>query len=140
MTKDGFARNHVGARLDEGHVTWSEDTQGKELALVSAQTRDVVKAVLSQDYLKAKVTELERLAGKEVAQPEKAIEVVAKRLSFSKEAQEGILRHFLLSGQLTSGGVMNAVTSYSQTVEDPDTAFDLNLHAMEALELAFAMS
>lgn len=140
MTKDGFARNHVGARVDDGHVEWSEDTQGKELALVTAQTRDVVKAVLSQDYLEAKVAELERHAGKEVKEPEKAIEVVAKRLTFSKEEQAGILRHFLMSGQLTSGGVMNAVTSYSQTVEDPDAAHDLNLHALEAMELAYAMS
>lgn len=140
MTKDGFARNHVGSRMEDGFLDWSEDTQGKELGLVSAQTRDVVKAVLSEDYLKAKVDDLERQAGKAVSEPEKTIEVVAKKLSFSKEEQEGILRHFFLGGQLTSGGVMQAVTSYSQTVVNPDAAHDLNTRAVEAMELAYAAS
>lgn len=138
MTKDGFARNHVGARMEDGMLEWSQDTQGKELALVTAQTRDVVKAVLSTDYLERKIQELEQKAGKPVAEPEKTIEVVAKKLSFSKEEQEGILRHFLLGGQLTAGGVMQAVTSYSQTVGNSDAAHDLNTRAVEAMELAFA--
>jgi hypothetical protein len=138
MTKDGFARQHVGARLEEGRVEWSADTQGKELALVTAQTRDVVKAVLSAEYLETKVAELERRADGVVAEPEKTIEVVAKKFQFSNEEREGILRHFLLGGQLTSGGVMNAVTSYSQTVNNPDTAHDLNAKAIEAMEFVYA--
>jgi hypothetical protein len=139
MTKDGFARSHVGSRMDEGRVEWSADTQGKELALVTAQTRDVVKSVLSQDYLEAKIAELEGKAGKPVEEPEKVIEVVAKKYAFSKEEQDGILRHFLLGGQLTSGGVMNAITSYSQTVDSPDAAHDLNVRAVEAMELVAVM-
>jgi hypothetical protein len=139
MNKDGFARNHIGARLDDGVVEWSADTQSKELALVTAQTRDVVATALSADYLEAKVAELEVQAGNPIAEPEKAIEVVAKKLSFTKEQQEGILRHFLMGGQLTSGGVMQAVTSFSQTLDDPDTAHDLNSRAIEAMELAYLM-
>lgn len=138
MTKDGFARNHVGARMDDGMLEWSEDTQGKELALVTAQTRDVVKAVLSPQYLEDKIAELEEKAGRVIAEPEKTIEIIAKKLAFSKADQEGILRHFFLGGQLTSGGVMNAVTSYSQTVPNSDTAHDLNNRAIEAMELAYA--
>ncbi len=138
LTKDGFARNHVGARMEDGLLEWSEDTQGKELGLVTAQTRDVVKAVLSTDYLERKVDELERKAGKVVAEPEKTIEVVAKKLSFSREEQDGILRHFFLGGQLTAGGVMQAVTSYSQTMGNADAAHDLNVRAIEAMDLAYA--
>jgi hypothetical protein len=140
MTKDGFARSHIGGRLEEGHLEWSEDTQGKELSLVTAQTRDVVKAVLSEDYLNAKVEQLEGRAGAVVAEPEKVIEVVAKKFQFSKAEQEGILRHFLMAGQITSGGVMNAVTSYSQTIPDADAAHDLNVRAIEAMEMAYAIS
>jgi hypothetical protein len=43
-----------------------------------------------------------------------------------------------MGGQLTSGGVMNAVTSYSQTLSNPDAAHDLNTRAVEAMELAYA--
>jgi len=138
MTKDGFARTHVGSRLDDGHVAWSEDTNSKELMLVRAQTRDVVKAVLSTDYLEKAINDLEAKAGKPVTEPKRTIEVVAKKLAFSKDEAEGILAHFLMSGQLTTGGVMNAVTSFSQTVSDPDAAHDLNVRALEAMELAFS--
>lgn len=138
MVKDGFARAHVGARMGEGHIEWSEDTQGKELSLVTAQTRDVVKAVLSTDYLLQKIDELERKAGKDISEPEKTIEVLAKKLAFTREEQDGILRHFLLGGQITSGGIMQAVTSYSQTVGNSDAAHDLNNRAVEAMELAHA--
>lgn len=138
MTKDAFARSHVGARLDEGHVEWSADTQGKELQLVTAQTRDVVKAVLRKEYVETKIEQLEGRAGAAVAEPEKTIEVVAKKFQFSKEEQDGILRHFLMSGQLTSGGVMQAVTSYSQTLSNPDAAHDLNTRAVEVMELVYA--
>ena len=138
MTKDGFARTHVGSRLDDGHVAWSEDTNSKELMLVRAQTRDVVKAVLSTDYLERTIQTLEAKAGAPVVEPKKTIELVAKKLAFSKEDAEGILSHFLMGGQLTSGGIMQAVTSYSQTLADPDAAYDLNSRATEALELAFS--
>lgn len=138
MTKDGFGRQHVGGPMEEGHIEWSADTQSKELELVVAKTRDTVKLVLSEHYLKAKVEELERHAGKDVPEPEKTIEIVSKRLKFSQEEQAGILRHFLLGGQLTSGGVMNAVTSFSQTVGDADSAYDLNNRAVEAMQLAYA--
>lgn len=140
MTKEGYGHTHVGSAQDEGQIKWSADTQSKELELVIAKTRDTVKAVLSSDWLEAKVEELEGRSGAVIEEPEKTIEVVAKKFKFSKAEQEGILRHFLLSGQITSGGVMQAVTSYSQTVPDLDAAYDLNARAIESMELAYAMS
>jgi hypothetical protein len=138
ITKDAFGRTHVGERLDDGLVDWSDDTQSKVKAAVTAQTRDMVKTVLSVDYLQRTLGELSAKADKPVEQPERVIEVVAKKLAFTKEQQDGILRHFLLGGQITSGGVMHAVTSFSQTVADPDAAHDLNNRAVEAMELAYA--
>ena len=37
---------------------------------------------------------------------------------------------------MTAGGVMNAVTSYAQTVDDPDVAYDLEGQGLRAMELA----
>ena len=140
MTKGGFARTHVGSKMDDGHIAWSEDTNTKELMLVRAQTRDVVRNVLSVDNLERTVATLEAKAGKPVTEPKQTIEVVAKKLAFTSAETDGILAHFLMSGQLTSGGVMNAVTSFSQTVSDPDAAHDLNARAISAMELAYSLS
>ena len=138
LTREGYNRNHIGARLEDGH--WSNATQNKNLELITSMICDVVKLALDADFVEEKVGELERKAGKGIPEPEKVIEVVAQRLSFSKEERDGVLRHFLMGGQLTSGGVMNAITSFSQTVPDSDAAHDLSDKAIEAMELAFSLA
>lgn len=133
--QDLMARSHIGAQQSEGHIAWSEDTQTKELAWVTAQTRDIVVKALSQDYLDSVVAQRTEQASKSLAEPEKTIQVLADRLKWTKAERDGIWQHFEMGGQYTAGGVANAVTSYSQTV-DADKAWDLDAQAMRALELA----
>jgi hypothetical protein len=49
---------------------------------------------------------------------------------------DAILAHFIRGGQLTAGGVMQAVTSVAQTLDDGDTAHDLEAQALRAMDLA----
>lgn len=138
MTREMFGRTHVGSRMEDGHIEWSNDTQSKELAFVTAQTRDLVKLALSQEYLEAKIAELEENSDVVVENPQKAIEVLAKKLAFSKSEQEGILQFFYMGGQHTAGGILQAVTSFSQTL-DADAAYDLDGKAIRAMEMAAAL-
>ena len=48
----------------------------------------------------------------------------------------GKLTHFIRGGQLTAGGVMQAVTSVAQTLDDADAASDLEAQALRVMELA----
>ena len=50
----------------------------------------------------------------------------------------GKLAHFIRGGQLTAGGVMQAVTSAAQDA-DPDTAYEMEAAALPALRLAAAL-
>lgn len=134
QTKEIFARTHLGSKMDDGHIQWSAETQSKELAFVASQTKDLVKLALSQEYVEGKVAEMSEKAGTHVAE-EKAVQVLEQKLKFSKEDREGIMRHFLMGGQPTAGGLMQAVTSFSQTL-DADDAWDMDLKAMSALEFA----
>lgn len=134
QTSEIFARTHLGSKMDDGHIQWSADTQSKELAWVAAQTKDLVKLALSQEYIEGKVAEITQKAGTHVAE-ESAVRVLEQKLKFSKEDREGIMRHFLMGGQATAGGLMQAVTSFSQTL-DADDAWDMDLKAMSALEFA----
>jgi hypothetical protein len=47
-----------------------------------------------------------------------------------------MLDHFIRAGQTTAGGVLQAVTSYAQTVADPEQAYALESTALSALDLA----
>ena len=127
---------HLGSRQDEGVIRYTADTQDKELALITARARDAVATFLSPAYLQAKVTEIERTAGVPVTRPEETVRLAAKTAKFSDEVTDSILAHFIRGGQLTAGGVMQAVTSVAQTLDDADTAADLEAQALRVMELA----
>jgi hypothetical protein len=127
---------HLGAKHEEGVVRYTADTLEKELALITARARDAVATFLSPQYLEAKVTEIERKAGVSVRHPEDTVRQVAKAARFSDEMADAILAHFIRGGQLTAGGVMQAVTSVAQTLDDADTAHDLEAQALRVMDLA----
>lgn len=137
ITADAFRAVHLGGKLDEGIVTWTEDTQRKALQLVTAKTRDTVATFLSGDYLAKTIGRIEEQAGHELkGNPADTITTLGKRLTFDQPTMDGILDHFIRGGQMTAGGVLNAVTSYAQTVVDADKAQDIESQALRALELA----
>ena len=128
-------RRHLGERLETGVGVWSQDTQRKRLAVLTAETRDKVAEWLSPEFLAARVDELEHRAATPVTRPEQAIQVVSKQLGFTEDERCGILAHFIAGGQLTAAGSANAVTSYSQTVTDADRAAALDDFALDAMAL-----
>ncbi|HEY2276784.1 MAG TPA: DUF932 domain-containing protein [Streptosporangiaceae bacterium] len=138
ITADVTRAIHLGTRQTEGVVRYSADTMDKELALITARARDAVATFLSTGYLKAKISDLERKAGAPISHPEQAVQRVAKAAKFSDEMTEQILGHFIRGGQLTAGGVMQAVTSVAQTLDDADAAHDLEAQATRILDLAAA--
>ena len=139
ITRDAFRKIHVGGKLSEGTIKWGEDTERKALELVTLQARDAVATFLDETYVEMTIDSLTEKAVKPLDNPTEAIEIIAKQLAFSQVQRDGILDHFIRGGQVTAGGVMQAVTSYAQTIDAPDVAFDLESNAIKALELAYAL-
>jgi hypothetical protein len=132
VTKDAMRAVHLGGRMEEGVIEWSEDTQRKQLDLITARSRDAVATFLNVDYMTGVIMAAEQGAEKPVAKVDD-VRDVTKRLRFTTEQTEGILAQFVQGGQMTMGGVMNAVTAYAQTVDDGDEAFDLEAKALSVL-------
>lgn len=139
ITADAMTRTHLGARLDEGIVKASADTQRKNLALIAAQTRDAVKKFLSVEYVEQKIRELEKVSGAPVKDVPATIKAVAKAHTFTDDQAQDILSHFIMGGQLTAGGVAQAITSVAQTVADGDTAAGMESAAIPAMQLAASL-
>jgi hypothetical protein len=137
---DLFRAVHLGGRMDEGVVRWADDTQEKSLRLVTAQVRDTVQAFCSEDYLAEWVAALEEKAGVPVANPEKAIKVIARRAGFSETEAQGILSHFISGGQPTAGGFMQATTSFAQTIESPERAVEIEEAGEKVLSIAASLT
>lgn len=132
ITKDAMRSVHLGARMDEGLIRWSDDTQRKNLDLVKAQTRDAVRTFLDVDYMTKVIQRAEETAAEAVTVVEH-VQTLTKPLGYTQEQIDGIMGHFVRGGQMTRGGVANAITSYAQTIEDGDAAHDVESRAMQVL-------
>lgn len=136
LVLNAFAMNkvHLGARMDEG-VQWNQEVQHKSLAVITAQAKQAVAEWMTPGFLNARVNEIEAACGAAVTEPEKAMKTLSKKLGFTEGERDGILAHFIAGGQLTAGGVANAITSFSQTVSDGDRADALDAMAFTAMSL-----
>lgn len=132
VTKDALRSVHLGGKLEEGVINWSAETQRQALDLIRAKTTDAVRTFLDVDYMRDVIAGWEKQAGVAVETVD-AVRDVTKGLNFSAEHVEGILGMFVKGGQMTVGGVVNAITAYSQTVEDADDAYDMETRATSLL-------
>lgn len=126
---------HVGKRQEIGVVDLSDEALAAELELIKVNVKDTVAAILRPEWLSEQISNLTEKASKPVSDPGHVVERVGKELGFSEEVAEGVLADFIGGGQLTAGGVMNAITSYSQTVESTDLAHELETKAVAAMSL-----
>lgn len=140
ITKDAIRNVHLGGKMDEGIVQWSDDTQAKSLELVRAQVRDAVTTFMDVAYMTRVISEMEEKAGVPISNPEKAIKVIQKRAGFTEVEAQGILSHFIGGGQPTAGGMMQAVTSFAQTIESPERAIEAEEKAMAVLDIAASLA
>ncbi|OLF08557.1 hypothetical protein [Actinophytocola xanthii] len=138
IEKDALKEVHLGARLDDGVVRWSQDTRHAMAELAGKQARDAVREFLNPAYLQAKIAQIEADAGVPVRDVEATLEFVSTELRFTTEEQNTILNHFIDGGDRSSGGVLHAVTSAAQTLDDADQAFDLERHGLAAMRHAAA--
>jgi hypothetical protein len=135
MTKDAMRAIHLGGKLDEGVVRWSDETQRTELDLVTNKARDAVATFLDVDYMRAKIADLRLLAGIEIDHPVDTIERLSKKAGWTDVEEASILSHFIKGGQTTALGVAQAVTAFAQTVEAVDRQDELEASALVAAEL-----
>lgn len=114
-------RRHSGGRVD---TIWQDDTMEAEARLLGKQTRDIVKALSSQEALDKMLEPCKRAAqSTEIEDPEKAVEVLAKSYSLSEMERSRALIKLIGDGDMTQWGAANAITalahdaSYQRAVE-----------------------
>lgn len=129
---------HRGGQLADGLIRWSDETRKKEIELIRSKTKDAVTTFLDVDYVTRAIIDLEATASKPLDSSDKVVRAVGKKLAFSEEQIDGILDHFIAGGQRTAGGVLQAVTSYAQTIPSADVANEVEAQGVKAMELAAA--
>ena len=143
-------KTHVGRSLgseDEGLQVYQDDTLRADDKAFFLKVRDVVQAAVSEASFRQTAQKLQKtLKIPLVGDPVKTVEVLAQRYTLNDAERAGVLRHLIAEGQLSGYGLVNAVTHYSQYVEDYDRAtefealggrlIDLPAHEWKGLEEA----
>ena len=133
----GTREIHLGSEMEEGLIDWSEDTRRRELELITAQTTDAVKGILTQDFLETQVAEIEAVAGAPVHRNATVTEIV-KAHGFSGEQADEILDMFREVGPRTAGNLANAATAWAQVQDDADLARKAEAEAVPMMNAAAA--
>ena len=133
VNRDALRHVHLGGKMDDGIIRWSDDTQQRNLDLIRAQARDAVATFLDVDYVRAKIAEMRQKAGTVIDKPADAVTSVAKSLKIPTEHTDAILAHFIAGAQPTAMGLVNAVTSVAQTVPNADVAAEMEAAAVDVL-------
>jgi hypothetical protein len=134
VTKDALRAVHLGTRLEEGVIQWSAETERKSLDLIRSKATDAVRTFMNTDYMVDVINRLESEAGRELETVDEVREVT-KPLAFTQDQTEAVLALFVKGGQMTMGGVMNAVTAYAQTCDSGDEQYEVEARALRLLHV-----
>lgn len=128
-----LVQRHLGAKLDDGIVEYSNETREQNRRLIMSMAQDTVRTFMTEGYLNRVVRKLEEKAGAPVEKPETAIKEVTQKLEIPA-LYDDVLTHFIKGGDMTRGGVMHAVTAAAQSTDiDADTAFRMEEKATAML-------
>ncbi len=143
-------KTHVGRTLhkdDDPVSVFRDDTLAADDKAFFLKVRDVVEAAVSEATFRQVAQKMQKVRDiRLTGDPVKAVEVLANRYTLNESERAGVLRHLIVEGDLSAYGLVNAVTHFSQGVEDYDRATEfealggklIDLPASEWKELAEA--
>lgn len=137
-TNIGQKRRHVGKRLgseDSASEFYRDETKAADDAAFWMKVQDTVRAAVTPDSFEKIVQKMRDTKARELGNPIEVCEIAAKRFSLNESEQGGILQHLVAGGDLSGFGLLNAVTRYSQDVDDYDRASEIERIGGEIIEL-----
>jgi hypothetical protein len=100
------------------------------------KVRDAVGAMFDQIRFDARIAEYRSAAEQKIeADPVKAVELTAKRFSFTDGERSSILQHLIRGGDLSKWGLANAVTRAAQDAESYDRSTEMESIGGDLVEL-----
>lgn len=124
-TSDAFRRNHVGRKVEDNEALWADDTRKADDRAVLLKVRDMVRAAVDETNFRVQLSKLQALTeGKIIGSPEKAIEVLARKVGATDGERGGILRSLIEGGDLSRWGIVNAITHQAHGAESYDRAVE----------------
>lgn len=125
---DAVSVRHLTKRQDAG-VRFASDTVDAQVEAITLEMRDAVRTFCSSEYLRQRVAEINDAARVELANPTKAIDHVVKLTRMSESDADALIASFMVSGQVTVGGLVHALTDVATQVSDVEKAAEFEKQA-----------
>jgi len=124
-TTDAIRSVHLGGRLEQGVIQWSDETRRLNVELLTSKVRDAVNQFLSVDYLIRMADEMRAAKGTPVNNPAEAMVKVQAAHGLSEAETNAVMAAFMRSGDATLLGIGQAVTAAAALVDDGDRQAEL---------------
>lgn len=122
----GFKQVHIGrGDLDVSDVLLSEQSKKLRDAAIWSKAQDVIKAAISQTTLDKITERLNAIAGVELKDPQKAVELVAERFGLVDDERAAVMKNLIAGADVSQWGLTNAVTALANEVPSYDRAIEL---------------
>lgn len=131
-TKYALRNVHLGTKLEEGSINWSNETIKKNMELVMSQVTDAVNTFVSEEFLEKLVNGLVEQGNYELKHPVDAVNNVCKAYLISEDRTKNIVDYFVKGADSTAFGVSQALTFFAQEVE-PDLRYEYETMAVDIL-------
>ncbi len=132
-------KTHVGRALGgqiDDITVFKDDTLAADDRAFFLKVRDVVQSAVSEATFRHTAQKLQKtLQIPLVGDPVRTVEVLASRYDLNDAERSGVLRHLIAEGDLSGYGLVNAVTHFSQEVEDYDRATEFEMLGGKLIEL-----
>lgn len=133
-------KTHVGRSLaqdDEGVTVYQDDTLQADDKAFFLKVRDIVQAAVSEVTFRQAAEKMQQTMGiKLTGDPVQTVQVLAQRYTLNDTERSGVLRHLVAGGDLSGYGLVNAITHFSQEVEDYDRATEFEMLGGKLIELS----
>lgn len=133
-SKDASEKRHVGSRMNSGVVEYGEEVRQKALELADAEVREAVGHFVSEDYIHETIEDIYGDgADKTLEHPREALSNACQEIGLTQEEEEEVLGFFHRGRSERRHAVPNAISAYSQHVDDPDRALEIQADAWDVL-------
>lgn len=119
-----FSRVHIGKKLDEGEIKWSENTHQLKSETFWSQAKDMITSAYTKEIFQQWVDKLNGEASLTIKRPVEAVDNIVKDFNINKEHRDDLLSEFSQHGY-NKWSLSNAVTQIAQTKENYDDQIEM---------------
>jgi hypothetical protein len=124
---------HLGRKrgLD---IDYKDDTVELQMKTLFSEIRDLAGYFTSEEYLQKQIERMTDIGAKPLEHPIDAIKNIARFMKMSEDEEKSLLETFIMSGDHSRFGAVQALTWQAQQVEVYDTQIEYEKSAMSILE------